>query len=291
MGREIKFVGRDEEGFPEKLSCPAIKPPVKGLWYRGELDPRIWQKCAAVVGSRKMSRYGKQVLGELIPRLVGAGYTIVSGLMYGVDQEAHRLTLECGGVALAVLGYGIGHKSEEGAFRLAQKIEEKGLLLSEYEGDARGQTWTFPQRNRLVVGLSDVVFVVEAGERSGSLNTASWAVRMKKKLYAVPGSVFSNVSMGTNKLIESGTARVLTTSTLASLLGQSTKEAGMPVSTQQLGEKERLILTSLKLNGPSSINELTRSSGLNSREVLVSLASMEMRELVWQERGVWSILY
>ncbi|KKU21465.1 MAG: protecting protein, SMF familiy protein [Microgenomates group bacterium GW2011_GWF1_46_12] len=168
-----KEIDRDDKNFPEKLKSELVRPIVKKLWYRGKWNSKLFEKCAAVVGARKMSRYGKQALGEIIPKLCGAGYTIVSGLMYGVDQEAHKLTLECGGCAIAVLGYGT-------------------------------------QRNRIVVGISDVIVVAEAGEKSGSLNTASWARRMNKPVYAIPGSVFSPTSEGTNWLVAQGLAKALT---------------------------------------------------------------------------------
>lgn len=146
---EDGIITRDDERFPDKLKT--VKPSVKQIWYRGDWQSEIFEKCIAVVGSRKMSRYGKQVLSEIIPKLCSGEYTIVSGLMYGVDQEAHKLTLECGGRAVAVLGYGIGARSEEGASQLADKIVESGgVVMSEYPENLAPKRWMFLQRNRIV---------------------------------------------------------------------------------------------------------------------------------------------
>lgn len=230
-----------------------------------------------------MSRYGKQVLAEIIPKLCGAGYTIVSGLMYGVDQEAHKLTLECGGVAIGVLGWGIEARAEEGAGKLIAKIVESGgLILSEYPGQTSARIWTFPQRNRIVVALSEMVIVVEAGEKSGSLNTASWARRMKKPVYAVSGSIFSPTSIGTNNLIEMGIAKSFTLQNIV-----SEKVGRLKINFSE-GEQE--IVTLLKIEGPMGVNEMARRLGSGVGEVLARLMKLEMSGIVDEERGIWKML-
>ena len=278
---EIGLIERGEERFPEKLR--AVKPAVKQIWYRGQWQDTIFEKCCAVVGSRKMSRYGKQVLAEIIPKLCGAGYTIVSGLMYGVDQEAHKLTLECGGVAIGVLGWGIEARAEEGAGKLIAKIVEGGgLILSEYPGQTSARIWTFPQRNRIVVALSEMVIVVEAGEKSGSLNTASWARRMKKPIYAVSGSIFSPTSVGTNNLIEMGIAKSFT---LQNIVSEKVERLKINFS-----EGEQEIVTLLKIEGPMGVNEMARRLGSGVGEVLARLMKLEMSGIVDEERGIWKML-
>ncbi|RLB65978.1 MAG: hypothetical protein DRH04_09945 [Deltaproteobacteria bacterium] len=283
------YVGRvDEEFLPRLLTA---NPLVEGLWYRGDYAGQNWDKLVAVVGPRKMSRYGKQVISEVVPQLCAAGYGIVSGLMYGVDQEAHKVTLECGGRAVGVLGYGITHKSEEGARKLANDIvENRGVVLSEYEGKTAPKVWTFPQRNRIVVGLSEMVVIIEAGEKSGSLNTASWAVRMKKRILAVPGSVFSLTSVGTNTLIADGTAEALTRNKLRELTGKSFGSEGKVMHDKvRMSKGERELWASLKISGPSSRNELIRTVKKPMGEVMSTLSQLEMRGLVEEERGVWMI--
>lgn len=289
MQEDIEYVGRDEKGFLPRLMM--VDPAIEGLWYRGDYEGQDWDKLVAVVGPRKMSRYGKQVISEVVPQLCAAGYGIVSGLMYGVDQEAHKATLKCGGRAVGVLGYGITHQSEEGARKLADEIvENRGVVLSEYEGDTTPKVWTFPQRNRIVVGLSEMVVIIEAGEKSGSLNTASWAVRMKKKILAVPGSVFSLTSVGTNTLIADGTAEALTRNKLRELTGKSFGSEGKVMRNKvKMSRGERELWVSLKIQGPSSRNELVRVVKKPMGEVMSTLSQLEMRGLVEEERGVWRI--
>jgi len=270
--------------LPEKLK--RLKPPVAKLWYRGKWNEDYFNKAVAVVGSRRMSRYGRQAVQEIVPRLVSAGYTIISGLMYGVDQYAHRVTLENGGYAVAVLGYGITRKNEDMADILAQDIVDSGgLILSEYPEETRGQVWTFPQRNRIVVGLSDLVIIVEAGIKSGSLNTASWARRMKKPVYALQGSIFSPTSEGTNWLVAEGLAKALTKQEIDKLCGGVLAKSGESVKRSG-GE----VWTLLKVEGALSINEIARKLGTQVGKVVAELSELEMRGAVEEERGVWKLI-
>lgn len=278
---------KNREELPEKLRDERVKPPVKQLWYKGTWGEQVFDKCVAVVGSRRMSRYGKQVLSEVVPRLCSAGYTIVSGLMYGVDQEAHRLCLEVGGRAIAVLGYGINYRSEEGAMKTGEQIEKAGgLILSEYPGETVCQWWMFPQRNRIVVGLVDLVIIAEAGEKSGTLSTANWAQKMGKTVYAVPGSVFSDTSEGANWLIAEGRAKTLSKTELDKLCGEAVVKQKESVR-ELVGEEEQLIGAALRVNGPAGVNELARSLGRPVGAVLSILMRMELRGVVVEERGVW----
>jgi len=280
---------KETSELPMQLRDEWVKPPVNKLYYRGKWGKTIFSKCVAIVGSRRMSRYGRSVIEEYVPRFCGAGYTIVSGLMYGVDQLVHKETLKFGGAAIAVLGYGITRKNEEEADKLAGEIEQHGgLVLSEYPDNTRGQVWTFPQRNRIVVGLSDLIVVIEAGSKSGSLNTANWAKRMDKPVYALPGSVFSVTSEGTNELISQGLARPLTLKVMEELIGKAEnrkKEVG--IKDLMVGERE--LYYQLELLGPQSVNELSRGLNLTAREILPQLAQMELKGVVSEERGVWTV--
>lgn len=279
---------KETSELPEKLA--GVKPPIKQLWYRGEWKEDLLVKCVAIVGSRRMSRYGRQAIEEIVPRFCRAGYTIISGLMYGVDQLVHKETLKCGGKAIGILGYGIERKNEEGADKLSEEIEENGgLIMSEYPGDTRGQLFTFPQRNRIVVGLSDLIVVIEAGSKSGSLDTAKWAQKMGKPIYALPGSIFSPTSEGTNSWIAQGWARSLTLQSLEELVG-SGKASSLDNKVEGLGAGEREIYTQLKLLGPQSINELARALNTSARELLSQLTQMELLGVVGEERGVWRVL-
>ncbi len=238
-----------------------------------------------------MSRYGRSVIEEVVPKLCSAGFTIISGLMYGVDQLAHKITLEQGGVAVAVLGWGIERANDPESDRMADEIvAHGGVVMSEYPGETRGQLWTFPQRNRIVVGLSDIVIVVEAGVKSGTMSTVRWAEKMSKPVYAVPGSMFSSTSEGANFMIETGMAKPLTPSVIDLLIGRGSDLLYKNTVRPVLLGVEKVIYEQLELLGPQSINELARSSGGQVGEILSALASLEMNGVVVEERGIFGIV-
>ena len=281
--------------FPPRLLSDKIKPQVKGLWYRGEMDPGLLTKTVAIVGSRQMSRYGMQVLGEIVPRFVAAGYTTISGFMYGIDTEVHRLTMENGGRTVAVLGYGIDRVLDIETKSMYEKVVGSGgLILSEYEGETRGQVWTFPQRNRIVVGLADMVVVVEAGTKSGSLNSASWALRQGKPVFSVPGSIFSATSEGSNILISEGKAISLTLARLYQALETDeqyfySEKGRLNRQKSRLSGSESTLVALMKIEGPESVNELARGVGKPVGEISAMLMSLLLRGEVVEERGVWGI--
>lgn len=183
-----------------------VTPPVKGLYVQGQASANLLTDCVAVVGSRRLTEYGKQVIEKLVPQLVMAGKTIVSGFMYGTDQYAHHTCVDCGGKTIAVLGWGITYRLTGYEQTLADQIMAGGgVLLSEWENQ-KPLLWTFPVRNRIVAGLAREVYVIEAAEKSGSLITAELAMKFHRKVWAVPGPVTSKVSAGTNRLIAEGKA-------------------------------------------------------------------------------------
>jgi DNA processing protein len=200
----MEIISSQDMAFPKGLKI--VKPPVKKLYCKGDLTKIDFDKCIAVVGSRRITGYGRRVVEKIIPPLVEAGAVIISGFMYGVDQEAHKTALECGGVTIAVLGWGIDVPPSDADRGLYDKIEKRGLILSEYEDLTQAKLWMFPQRNRIVAGLSQAVIVIEAAEGSGSLITSKLAVKFGKKLFSVPGPITSSLSVGTNSLIKSGSA-------------------------------------------------------------------------------------
>ncbi|MEK7526170.1 MAG: DNA-processing protein DprA [Patescibacteria group bacterium] len=202
------FLTHSDSSFP--LQLKQVRPKVESIFYKGNLNPGPFENCVSVVGSRRITNYGRQVLEKIIPPLVDAGITIVSGFMYGVDQEAHKIVLENKGMTIAVLGWGIDWPVPEDDQKLYLEIENKGLIVSEYEGQTKAQLWMFPRRNRIVAGLSKATIVIEAAEKSGSLITADYALKFGKKLFAVPGPITSRVSEGCNQLIKDGKAKMLT---------------------------------------------------------------------------------
>lgn len=286
---EISEVVSGSSGFPNQLL--EVKPKIKRLWYRGELRSEILKKTVAVVGSRRMSRYGRSVIEEIVPRLCGADYTIVSGLMYGVDQLAHKKTLECGGKAIAVLGWGIARSNDPESDRLADQIvSSDGVVMSEYPEDFRGQLWTFPARNRIVVGLSDIIVVVEAGIKSGTMSTVKWAEKMGKPVYAVPGSMFSSTSEGANYMIETQLAKPLTAKVMDEICGSSGQNVAVGQALNEMNQGEKSILEYLGVVGPCTVNEIARGLGIGVGEILGIIGALEMKGVVKEERGIFAIV-
>ena len=255
--------------LPELSQFEDLATPPKELYFVGKWNPKIFKNGVAVVGSRRMTEYGRRVIEKIIPQLVSQGQTIISGFMYGVDQYAHQVCLESGGKTIAILGWGIDFKLEGFDLKLAEKIiKTGGLLLSEWENQ-QPSCWTFPVRNRLVAALSKKIIVIEAAEKSGSLITTRIAAKLKREIWSVPGPITSRLSVGTNTLIASGKAKmylgdfpslqsslskksdplinllendVLTANEIARKLGQSVSQIGAQLSlltlNGQLTEKE-----------------------------------------------------
>lgn len=198
---QVTVITQQEERYPMRLKN--IYDPPLALYVRGRL-PLENHVFVAVVGSRKRTRYGQSVINSIIPPLVNAKVVIVSGMAAGIDGDAHRATLEHGGFTVAVLGNGIDIAYPAAHAKLMHTIIERGAVISEYPPGVRGRQWTFPARNRIIAGLSDGVMVVEAGEKSGALITADFALEQGIDVFAIPGSIHSQVSVGTHKLIQQG---------------------------------------------------------------------------------------
>ena len=223
-----------------------LSTPPKKLFYSGKWNPKIFEYCVAIVGSRRMTDYGQRTIEKIIPQLVQQKKTVVSGFMYGVDQYAHQVCVESGGKTIAVLGWGIDKKLVDEDLKLAQKIVAGGgILLSEWESQPPSH-WTFPARNRIVAALSNEVIIVEAASESGSLITARIANNLKRTLWAVPGPITSRTSIGTNNLIAKGKAKIW--------LGTITQDSPSDDPILQILEREALTADELarKLNLPIS---------------------------------------
>lgn len=258
------------EQKPELLALTKINNPPKQLFASGKWNSSIFSNCVAVVGSRHMTNYGKNVIDQLIPHLVLGGKTIVSGFMYGVDQYAHQVCLENGGHTIAVLGYGIDTTMDEPEKSLAHKIiTNQGLILSEWQTQ-KAALWTFPFRNRIVVGICQQVIVVEAALKSGSLITAELAHKYHRELCAVPGPITSKTSAGTNNLIATGKAKMWT--------GELSKPHRIKTSDPilKLLESENL-----------STNEIARKLNLPISKIAASLSIYVIENRVVEQQGIY----
>ena len=202
-----KFFTKDNPNYPKLLK--EIKDVPKQLYYKGNWSNEIFENCLAVVGSRRMTSYGKQMVERLIGEIALSGITVISGFMYGVDATAHQATVRVGGKTIAVMPCGINIISPAYQENLYfEIIKNNGLIISEYEKDKKPELWTYPRRNRIVAGLAKAVLVVEAGPKSGSLITANYAKKFKRKLFSLPGPANSEVSKGTLQLIKEGATMV-----------------------------------------------------------------------------------
>lgn len=198
----MQTITLQDKNYPHLLK--EIYDPPEKLYFLGELKTKE-KYPLAVVGTRKVSSYGKQITRSLVKTLAQAGLTIISGLALGVDGLAHQAALDVGGRTIAVLGSGLNVIYPSAHKRLFQKIVEcNGVIISEYSSNARPSKWTFPARNRIVAGMSLGVLVIEAPKKSGALITARFALEQGREVFAVPGSVYNENSAGCHYLIKMG---------------------------------------------------------------------------------------
>jgi DNA processing protein len=265
--------------YPARLKEIYDYPPV--IYYRGKLLP-VDEYCVAVVGTRRATVYGKQVTEEIVSDLARNKITIVSGLAKGIDTIAHRSALEAGGRSLAVFASGLDIVYPQENARLVNSIVESGAIISEYPLGTRPRAEYFPRRNRILSGLSLGVLVAEAGETSGAMITARMALEQNREVFAIPGSILSPVSRGTNGLIQEGAklvrgyADILEELNLKTVTRQMEMKEVLPAS-----DTEKLLLRELSAE-PTHIDEVCQKSGLPVSTVSSTLAMMELKGMVRQ---------
>ena len=203
--QKVKVITILDGGYPQRLKEIYLPPIV--LFYRGNLS-LINRRAVAIVGSRDHSKYAKDCIREIIPALVKDDIVVISGLARGVDTLAHEETLKANGSTIAVIGSGLDVVYPLENSKLYDLIAKRGLIISEYPLQSRPLKFHFPYRNRIIAGLSHGVCVIEAKEKSGSLITSNLALSENREVFAVPGSIFSIHSKGTNSLIEAGACLV-----------------------------------------------------------------------------------
>lgn len=201
---KVQKIAAQSFNYPKKLQ--QLKKYPENIYVKGDLKPLLQQKSIAIIGSRTMSQYGKDVLYDLIPQFVNAGFVIVSGLAAGIDSTAQELALKSNGKTIGILGHGFNYLKRSNCYTLSKKMlnSGSGAVISPFENNVYPQKYTFVNRNHLIAALSDVVLVVEASKRSGTYHTVEAALELGKEVYAVPGSIFSYNSIGTNYLIKCG---------------------------------------------------------------------------------------
>ncbi|MDH4124026.1 MAG: DNA-processing protein DprA [Gammaproteobacteria bacterium] len=279
-GDRHQIVHRDDDGFPELLR--QIPGPPLLLYVDGDAE-LLQLPALAIVGSRNPTAGGERNAFEFARHLASMGFTIVSGLAQGIDAAAHRGALAAGGNTIAFLGHGIDRIYPAGNKILAAEIAARGALVSEFPLGMHPSKELFPQRNRLISGISLGTLVVEAAQRSGSLITARLAAEQGREVFALPGSIHNPLARGCHQLIRQGAKLVETADDIVSelsplvghLLQNPAESAASPVSPQIL-DKEYVELRKLIGHDPISADELALHSGLTIDQVSSMLLILEL---------------
>jgi DNA processing protein len=279
-----KVLTWEDPDYPELLREIPAAPPL--IFLRGEFEP-IDRWAVAVVGTRRLSAYGRQVTHELVSGLVRNGITIVSGLARGIDAVAHRTALDEGGRTIAVMACGIDKiYPPEHRDMARQIVDGRGVIITDYPLGAEPENTHFPARNRLISGLSLGVLVVEAGEKSGALITSRFALEQNREVFAVPGNINSPISVGTNRLIQQGAKLVLRVEDILEELNlrMIADQAEAKVILPESAEEAALI--SQLSSQPTHVDELGRLTGMPSSLVSSTLTIMELKGMVQQVGGM-----
>ncbi len=273
----IRFVTILDDEYPEPLKN-IFNPPLF-LFYRGNLQQPAGERTLAVVGTRKPDNYGLMMTRKLTGQLVSYGFTVVSGLAYGIDTQAHLTVVENNGRTIAVMGTGCDQIYPFRNRKLAERIMERGALISEFLPGSRPEKWNFPVRNRIISGLSAGTLVIQGEKTSGALLTAKFALDQNRDLYALPGDINRKLSEGPNYLIKLGAKIVTDASDIIEeydLILQPLEE-----KRPELTEKEERVLKVIEQNKPEiSYDNLVLKTGLSVGELSTILLNLEIKNLI-----------
>jgi DNA processing protein len=281
---KIKFITLSEEAYPPLLK--EIPYPPLGIYVKGEIPEYNKYYYLAVVGTRKISSYGKLAIEKLLKDLIPYHFVIISGLALGIDSLSHKIALDEGGKTIAVLGTGLDKIFPADNKSLSQKIIQNGALISEYPLGTPPFKSHFPWRNRIISGLSPTTLVVEAPEKSGALITANFALEQNRDVFAVPGSIFNKNSLGPNNLIKLGAKLISRTEDIL-------EEYHLEVPTTSQIEKtihfdnqiEKEIYEILEASEPLLVDKIIEKVNHKTTEVLIGLASLELKGLIKHLEG------
>jgi DNA processing protein len=274
----------DDPEYPENLKNFIDAPPI--LFVRGSLKSSD-QRAVAVVGSRNATTYGKNTSSGMARELALAGITVVSGMARGIDSAAHQGALAAGGRTIAVLGCGVDIAYPAENRKLRDSIVENGAVISEYPIGEKPMPAYFPNRNRIITGLSLGVLAVEAREDSGVFSTVRWAAEQGREVFAVPGPITSATSVGPNQLIKQGAKMVLNISDILEELKLSGPDKSPPQKTlpeTELDGDERSVFASLA-DDPRHIDSIAEMIRRSSADTLRILFTLEMKGLIRQMPG------
>jgi DNA processing protein len=284
---KIDILTWDDLAYPKLLKQIADPPPV--LYVRGALkEEDAW--AISIVGTRRVTSYGRTVSETLAGELAGNHITVVSGLARGIDGIAHQAAIKAGGRTIAVLGCGVDIVYPSEHRKLSHEIVEHGALVSDYPPGTQPESANFPPRNRIISGLSLGVVVVEAGEPSGALITSDFAAEQGREVFAVPGSILSHASKGTNKLIQKGAKLVTCVADILEELNISMVTDY--ITTQEVApedDTEKAVLAQLS-HEPTLTDDLVNQLNMPTEMVTSTLAIMELKGMVRQANGTSYVL-
>jgi len=279
----VKVLTWDDEDYPRHLKEIDQPPPV--LYIRGTLLPED-EWAVAIVGTRRVTSYGRQVAEEVATTLAHSGVTIISGLARGVDSIAHQAAVNARGRTLAVLGNGVDLIYPPENRRLATQIIECGALVSDYALGTPPDGINFPPRNRIISGLSLAVIIVEAGMTSGALITASFAAEQGRDVFAVPGNINAPQSQGTNRLIRDGAQPLLNPQDVLEALNLTMVTEHRAVRVALPSDPVESRLYKLLSQEPLHVDEIRAQTNMPIEAVSATLAMMELKGMVRQVGGM-----
>lgn len=274
-----------EDNFFSKFNL--FLPKLKQIHYSGNLY-LLKNPIVGIVGSRNCSNYGLVTAYNIASTLSKKGVTIISGLAKGIDTAAHKGALEGKGSTISVLGNGLDIYYPKENRDLQEQIKLKGLLVTEYEDGEGARKYHFPVRNGIISALADIIIVVQAGTRSGSLITAEAAIEQGKLVYAVPGNIDSQYNYGCNKLISEGCNILYNLNEIFEILelDQSNKEK----SCKNLSNQELEFLELVKNTGEVSIKDISMYLDLNMSKIYEIITNLEMKGVIYSEMGKIGLL-
>jgi DNA processing protein len=278
----IQVLTWQDEGYPRYLKEIDQPPPV--LYFRGSLLPED-DLAVAIVGTRSVTAYGRQLTKDTAAYLAHNHVTVVSGLARGVDAIAHQTAIEAGGRTLAVLGSGVDVIYPPEHRKLAEEIMQHGALISDYPPGTKPDAINFPPRNRIISGLSRGTVVIEAGEKSGALITAKFSADQGREVFAEPGSVLSPMSRGTNNLLTDGAIPLTSPAVILENLNLPQQMSLPQVEGPQLDEEEAGVLAALGAD-TVHIDDLCNQMGVSIEKLSAQLTLMELKGLVVRVKGM-----
>ncbi len=286
----VEFIPYGDKYYPHRLT--EIDSLPIGLFARGNKKLLIEQNVIAVVGARKITSYGRQVTESLVSELSARGFIIASGMALGVDGVAHKSTIQAQGRTLAVLGCGVDCPYPRENEKLYEEIlDSSGLIISEFPLGMPANRGTFPSRNRIIAGISQAVLITEAAADSGSLITAGEAIKQGKTVFAVPGPITSQMSHGTLKLLKQGAVLVQSVQDILGALELKTQNLKLKTSTQKLKlNKDEAKIFGVLENEEQTIDEISKLTKIPISELSVSLSEMEIKGMIRNSGGKFSVI-